>query len=289
MESLLKLIVHLIAFLPARMREGTANCLGTLGARFDRKGRRILLANVAGIYALPGHSVFAKLFVGQVYRSQMLSLFNTLRELIRPGSLRLDGLDQFKAAVKTLEASGPVIACTAHLGAWELAGYCCNLASARGFVPLAKSQKFPGLTAFLDWMRMKFSSSVILVDRKSLVKDVLRALQSHFVGFVADQKPMARQGILVPFMGQPTEFVSGPARFAAQTKASIIALYVVRTGREHYRVLHEVVHSAADPLPTLESLTEHLAQSMERAIRLYPEQWAWNYKRWRLPFPPARE
>jgi KDO2-lipid IV(A) lauroyltransferase len=149
-------------------------------------------------------------------------------------------------------------------------------------VALAKESRLSALTNLLTWLRGKFCVKVLYVGKKTIVRDVLLALKSHMVGFVADQKPQARQGILVSFLGQPTELVSGPEKFALKASASVVALYVVRTGDGQYTVISDVIlHRAAEAMVSDGVISKRLAESMERAIRLYPEQWAWNYKRWR--------
>jgi len=105
--------------------------------------------------------------------------------------------------------------------------------------------------------------------------------RAECVGFVMDQKPEGRNGPVVPFFGIPTEFVSGPATMTARTGCAVIALFCVRTGPFSYRLLSETLvppgHAESDEL----ALTTRMAGAIEAAIRLYPEQWTWGYKRWR--------
>jgi KDO2-lipid IV(A) lauroyltransferase len=282
LTRLLQGLAYLLAFLPFKAQSLLVVTLGKALYALDRKGRGILLRNTALVYEVAPHSSFARLFAHQVYRSQIRCGLEAFKALLRPDTIEIRGMDEFKARVRELETCGPVIACTAHLGAWELAGFCCHKASALGFVALAKESRLSALTNLLTWLRGKFCVKVLYVGKKTIVRDVLLALKSHMVGFVADQKPQARQGILVSFLGQPTELVSGPEKFALKASASVVALYVVRTGDGQYTVISDVIlHRAAEAMVSDGVISKRLAESMERAIRLYPEQWAWNYKRWR--------
>jgi KDO2-lipid IV(A) lauroyltransferase len=91
----------------------------------------------------------------------------------------------------------------------------------------------------------------------------------------------------VQFLGQPTEFVSGPAMLASRTNCAIIGIAVVRSAPGRYRILATEVlpggHNQTDEL----ALTAMCAAELEKAIRLWPEQWAWNYKRWKTIHSPA--
>ena len=67
---------------------------------------------------------------------------------------------------------------------------------------------------------------------------------------------------------------------ALRAGCPVVAIFVPRVGPRRYRVLARRI-----PSPPGEGaerrLTEALAAEIERVVRLYPEQWAWNYKRWR--------
>ena len=101
------------------------------------------------------------------------------------------------------------------------------------------------------------------------------------LGFVMDQKPEGRIGPSVNFLGQMTEFVSGPAKLAMRQSSPVLAVFCVRTGPHQYRLLQKVVAPADHGIDDETILTQKMADAIEEAIRLYPEQWIWNYKRWR--------
>jgi KDO2-lipid IV(A) lauroyltransferase len=111
---------------------------------------------------------------------------------------------------------------------------------------------------------------------------MLGALRSGAtVGFVMDQKPDGRQGPIVPFFGQPTAFVAGPAAMALRCGCPVVAIFCLREGPFRYRLVSETVEVPAGGDAEL-ALTARMAATVERVIRDYPEQWTWNYRRWRF-------
>ena len=278
-------VAKVIAALPLAAIEHLAVFMVTLALPLMRKEKRNLYRNVQAIYGLPPHSTFAKQFCRQVFVAQLLTNFESIKEIMRPGSLRIDPSPELQDAVKRAEAAGAGhMLITAHLGSWELCGQEGLRVSTRKLYPLAKPPKVPGMQDFLNDLRSKMKVEVLWTDRRSLFKDMLRAVkQGHAIGFVMDQKPGNKEASpVVPFMGRPTPFVAGPASLTELTGAAVISIFVVRVGRGHYRVIGREIYSAHHGVKDEQLLTATMAAEIERVVRLYPEQWAWNYRRWRF-------
>ncbi len=246
---------------------------------FARKDRRIIYSNIQRVYGLPAFSNFAKRFATQCLASNVQSSFETLRGIYNFNELNLLDLDKVRLELESL-GDGPAIFITSHLGSWELAGGVLAKASQKKFYGLAKPSKNQGFSQFLDTLRNRLGIKVIWTGKSSLMKEMMLALKSgNLLGFVMDQKPGTSNSPVVPFFGIPTHFVSGPASMALHFKAPIYSIHVVRECRMTFRVvLHRMTYS--DRL-SVDELTEVLAQELERVIRIYPEQWSWNYRRWK--------
>ncbi len=48
-----------------------------------------------------------------------------------------------------------------------------------------------------------------------------------------------------------------------------------------YRIVSDVLAPAGHGESDEQALTQRLAATISRVIAAYPEQWTWNYKRWR--------
>lgn len=253
--------------------------LVTLVVIFARKDRRIIYSNIQRVYGLPAFSNFAKRFADQCLASSVQCSLETLRGIYNFNQLKLLDLDKVHLELESL-GDGPGIFITSHLGSWELAGGVLAKSSQKKFYGLAKPSKSPGFSQFLDTLRNRLGIKVIWTGKSSFMKEMMLALKSgNMLGFVMDQKPGTSNSPVVPFFGIPTSFVSGPASMALHFRAPIFSIHVVRESRMTFRVLlHRLTYSDG---VSAEELTEILAQELERVIRIYPEQWSWNYRRWK--------
>lgn len=254
------------------------------------KERRRLRDNVQQIYGLKSGSHFSRMFERQCLRHQLRCGFETLQAMQNPKLIRVEGEAVLKAHIAAAEARGkPHILVTAHLGAWELAAYYAGHAGSKPLSVLAKPSRYRAVTQSLDRLRRnKLGTPVLWTGTKTLLRDMLSVLKrGEPIGFVMDQKPEGRQGPIVPFMGIPTAFVAGPATMALRFDAAVIGIYVVREGAYRYRIVSELIWGGKEcSSPDEQALTAVMAQSIERVIRMYPEQWTWNYKRWRWQDQP---
>jgi len=240
--------------------------------------------NVAQIYRLPAGSHFNEMFVRQCLHLQCATAVETLRATVDPKAIRLVGFEDLQERSKALlRANKGMIAITAHIGSWELAG---SLTAKAGDVPmavLAKPAKYPQLTKYLGWLRQRTGTTVLWTNRKTLLREMLATVHERgILGFVMDQKPLTSQGITCDFLGQRAEFVGGPAQLAAKTQCPVLATFVVREFAWNYRVISKIILPADHGMTDVEAITKLLVETLDNAVKSFPEQWTWNYKRWRF-------
>jgi KDO2-lipid IV(A) lauroyltransferase len=284
----LKAVLRIVASVPAGWIPWLASGVGILAPKLLKRDRNLITSNVQRVYGLPAHSSFSQTFQQQVFRSQWCVLMETLRaNFSKDDPVQVEGLEELAHTTHELMAAGKgLIIVTAHLGNWEFVARYTARASGRRFNALAKPSKLPELTHILDDLRQRMNTAVLWTDSKNLLKDMLRILKAgECLGFVMDQKPEGRVGPRVQFFEQPTEFVSGPARLSMRLGSPILAVFCMRTGLLQYRIIQKLIVPADHGLTDEIELTQKMATSIETVIRLYPEQWLWNYKRWR-PIPP---
>lgn len=283
--DLIYMIACFIAYLPNFLQSSLSNILSWLRFRLAKKQRIIASNNLYAAYNLPKHSYFSQLTIRQVFHSQIQIGFDTITESIRPGSLKFDGLEELRAAVQKAETAnlgGIVI--TAHLGSWDFVGQAVSQASKKSLNAIAKPSSNPVFNAFLETIRKNLSMKVIWTGAGAkTLKEMTQTLKDQlWLGFVMDQKPLRRKGPEAYFFGQKTSFVSGPAIFAAKFQTPVLAIFCVRTAPKKYRFIVKSIVTANHGITDPTHLTEKFAQTMESTIKIYPEQWAWDYKRWRI-------
>lgn len=280
--SPLALCFYGLAMLPAKAQDLLALWLSRLLAFALRRDNALIRYNSDKVYGLAPQSSFSLLFRRQVFYSQIVILLETLQLVLRRSkSWSIRGKEDFAAEVHRLLAKDKgLIVVTAHLGSWENVAALTAEVSNQAFYALAKRGRSPSLTRFLEQIRARLATEVLWTDRKSLLRDMIKVLKEKgCLGFVMDQKPEGRVGPEVDFFGFKTAFVSGPARLAIKHDTPILAVYCTRVARRSYQVFCESIRELGDSRDETE-LSSALAKSLELAIRQYPEQWVWNYKRW---------
>ena len=271
----------MMGILPLPVFVQIRDLLANLYCLFGRRDRHIILANIELTYGLAKHSFFARSFAKQCMQSTVRSGLETIRANVRFTDAEILGAEKIRKILFNLPDERPAIIITSHLGAWELAGTLVAKHSEREFFGLAKPSKNPGFSLFLENIRRNFGIKVIWTGRKSLVKDMMNVLhRGGLLGFVMDQKPQGNLGPEVIFFRQNTPFVSGPASMALHFQCPVYSLHLIRVGTMRFQlVMTEIVYQ---PDISAHSLTAVMAANLEQLIRQYPEQWCWNYRRWKF-------
>lgn len=270
--------------IPARFFGPLSALLYPVGWPFLAKDRKVISNNLEHVFKKPARET--KISARQVLRSQFLVYVDTLAYVMKRDSVCIEGREEFFKTIQSLErADKGIVVFTAHLGSWELAGHFCALATRRPMHVLAKPSKTKWVNPILDKIRHKLDMRVLWTDSKSLFRDMLAALnQGQGLGFVMDQKPAQKHGgIKVSFLGIPeTSIVQGPALVIAKKNVAAVGAYCVRVGPRRFRLIASVAFLPDHGETDQEKISAVLAKNMETAIMQYPEQWAWNYRRWKI-------
>ena len=275
--------------MPRAWHERFAEVVIWLFGPLFRKEYQKISKNIHYINKLNPNSAFSTMFQKQVLRHQLLSGLEVFRAFLNPSEITFDGMDEYRQAVgEQLRAEKGLIVITGHLGSWELVAYATSMASGNPFTALAKPSKVAAMTKIMDRNRSKFYTKVLWTDQKMLFKAMITTLKhKKALGFVMDQRSESRKGHRVNFLGHPVDFVVGPAKTAMASCAPVMAVFCVRTGSMRYRIISELLYDAGHTESNEILMTQRFADAIGRMIQLYPEQWVWNYKRWRFKQAPS--
>ena len=253
-------------------------CLYLLTLLIARKEFEIIYRNVELIFGLPSHSRFAQQFARQVLRHTIFTQLETLKLMLNPEQGYFRGIEKLRETFSRYPNQGFVVI-AAHIGSWELVGHVVATAQGKPLVALAKPPKQRFLQSLLQNFRASMRTHILWTDRASLLRDMLNVIKAKCcLVFVMDQRPKSGKGHSVSFMGRSTSFVQGPAAIAKRSGAKVIAIYCLRKEAWTYEVEHKVIDFEKDTSEA--ELTSFMAESVEEKVRLYPEQWTWNYRRW---------
>lgn len=274
--------LNLLAWVPRKLVALLSSLLLFATTHLSRKDRFRILRNVHAVFKLPPHSKFSQDFVRQVFRHQVFCQLEVIFASGAVSRLMFEGLEELTTSVRKAKAAGNgYCIITPHLGSWDLVGHVVSRVTPGEFFALAKPSRSLFFNRFLDAMRRAYQIHVLWTDSPTLGPDMKAVLRNGGgLGFVMDQRPEGKAGHELTMMGLKTLVVGGPAATALRNKSAVVAVYCLRIAPFRFRVISRVLWEPSEPISS-SVMTARMAESMETYIRLYPEQWLWNYRRWR--------
>ncbi len=192
-----------------------------------------------------------------------------------------EGWERFEAA--RVRGRG-VIACTAHLGNFELLAAAQNL---RG-VPITMITRRMGRLGVNEaWRRARARAGVeeLVVRKGETLGAAVRALRrGRVLGYVIDQNQPRHRAIFPTFFGVPAATSPAPAVLALRTGAAVIFVVAVGLADGRHRVVIEgplEVAQSGDRERDVMAFMQDLNDRLERMVRAHPDQWYWLHRRWK--------
>jgi len=182
------------------------------------------------------------------------------------------------------KGSGAILV-TGHIGNWELAG---AYVAARG-IPIdviARGMANPIFDTYLNHTREQIG--MVVVKDTDAVRRTPRSLRAgRAVAFVADQGVMGLASTFVPFFGRPAKTPRGAAVFALRFNVPVLFVVALRKPNGKYRVIVERIEvpPTGDRERDVDSIVAGFTQLLEKWVRIEPEQYFWQHRRWRRQPP----
>lgn len=178
-----------------------------------------------------------------------------------------------------LADDGGVIILAPHLGNWEMMSY--YVSQYRKMTAMYRPQKDEKLNQFILTARQKAGSELAPTNRRGVMQ-LMKALKSNngMVGILPDQVPQKGSGVFAPFFGIPAYTMTLAHQLALKTNAKVFvgSAFQVQGGFSVKIVPVAEAFYNEDEVVSATSLN----QTIESLIRLYPEQYQWEYKRFKL-------
>jgi Kdo2-lipid IVA lauroyltransferase/acyltransferase len=215
------------------------------------------------------------------------SLMHTGMTLAECGPVWLWPVDKIMQEIEDVEgadllqnardAGFGVILLGPHHGNWELMGL--YLSSLGRCSMLYLDPKNQDLDDLLYAARSRGSAKLYPADKKGAAAILLALKQGEMVGILPDQIPVAGGGEFTPFFGNEAFTMTLVSRLIQKTGAKALLTYAKRTENGFKVVVKE---------PATEIYAEHmpisllgLNKTVEIAVKDSPEQYQWEYKRFR--------
>ncbi|MDY6856987.1 MAG: lysophospholipid acyltransferase family protein [Thermodesulfobacteriota bacterium] len=178
-----------------------------------------------------------------------------------------------------------VIAVSAHLGNFTILGpklaaegYSFNIITK----DLVDPRIVKRLNEYANTLHMKI---IPYKPQDKCIKIILKSLRNNeIVCFIADES-YPSGGVFVNFFGHPAPTATGPAVFSLRTGAEIVPMFLIRHEANKNKLIIDPaidIELSGDKKKDTVSITERFTNIIEDYIRLYPSQWPWINKRWRL-------
>ena len=274
----IRFLMGLLSLLPLAVLRGLGAWVGRMVYRFDKKYARSIQTNasIAG-YDSPDFWLKNAAHVGSG-GAELAYLWSSKVTQIIP-KVKVTGWD----AVEQLRAQGRgILMLTPHMGAFELLSLW--IGAHAPFVAMYRQPRIAAVESIMLAGRERFDVQMATADIKG-IRVMLRHLKNKgLVGLLPDQVPDGQgEAVVADVFGRPAMTMTLPAKLLRQTGAGLVIMFAKRVAAPHrFELYFEVVDAAMTGEPAIDALT--INQYMEKLIRMAPEQYLWNYNRYkRLP------
>ena len=194
--------------------------------------------------------------------------------------LEVDGLELLQEAKN--QGKG-VVVLAPHLGNWEVFGLYLNNCGCGSSSQLYQAPRDKRLDRIIYEARSRGGATMVDTTNKGVAM-LLKALKrGDIVGILPDQVPNEAGGVYAPFFGRQALTMSLVSRLIEKTGARAVLGYARRekTGSRHgWKIIFRPVSGKIYAEHINNSVTA-LNAAVEDAVNECPEQYQWEYKRFR--------
>ena len=205
--------------------------------------------------------------------------------------------DTVRAKFEELKKTGRgAIIISAHTANWEL--FPCGV-SAHGYPVsvIAKKMSNPVSQNLIEQRRETAGFNVIYTGG-TIEKMKASLTRGELIGFMVDQHMPGKKGLETLFFNTPAKSIRGLAGLARETNCCILPVCIFKDpdGYHYLEMLDELEYisvqdlgeNSPERLAKEELLNTQLYQdSIEKLIRMHPEQWLWMHSRWKVRRRPT--
>jgi KDO2-lipid IV(A) lauroyltransferase len=178
-----------------------------------------------------------------------------------------------------LKSDSPIILLVPHFGCWEITGRVLSLNTPVVF--LYKPLRNPQQEACLISKRQQGDLSMATADKKGVIK-LQRALsKGDLIGILPDQDPGEEGSILAPFFNHDARTMTLLAKLVRKNNAKVLLTWATRLEKgKGYELNLEPVNILSDSDKLYDDVVL-MNQTIESLVKTKPEQYLWNYKRFK--------
>ena len=283
--SFLITLLGLAGKLPLRAAQLAGRLLGTVAWTFKTDSRRVTEINLS--IAFPDYTDDQR---HSMARSSLRHTGQTMMEIPLmwewPVERCLGLIQEIEGAELLANAKKDgrgLLLLAPHLGNWELTGlyFSSRYRMAALYSP-------PNIKEFEDYMirvRGRLGSELVRGDRRGLARLIALLREGQVTGILPDQSPRGKGNAYAPFFGMDVRTMTLVSKLLQKSGAKPLMTYSERLkdGRGFRLVIRECENGISDSDPLI--ATTALNRSIENVVREIPEQYQWEYKRFRHRVP----
>lgn len=187
-----------------------------------------------------------------------------------------------EAALELAHDRGGVIVLAPHIGNWELLN--AYLGRKYQFAAMYAPPDDKSLDQLLTSLRDRAGGEMLPATNAGVRAMLRRLVEGRLVGHMPDQVPHPFSGgIHAPFFGVPALTSTLIARLAQRSGVTVICAFACRLPDGAGFDLHFQRAASGIASPDLLTAVSAINASVERCVQFAPDQYQWEYKRFKHP------
>jgi KDO2-lipid IV(A) lauroyltransferase len=197
--------------------------------------------------------------------------------------VRIEGAKHLEAALGKRRG---VVIVSAHLGNWEMTMLSW---AARFETPITVVSKKLGFEPFNRWSQnLRDPFNIQIIWKKNAFPHMVQAMRARRIMVLTLDLNRNEAATEVQFFGRRVNTTYSAALLALRCKSPVVPAFCYRepNGRLAAYIEPELVMQRTGNLRSdLQVNSQLMTDTIERAIRRYPDQWLWLQKRWKAFYP----
>jgi KDO2-lipid IV(A) lauroyltransferase len=220
--------------------------------------------------------VRASLYETSMNAIDMVRCWVRSREYLEGRISKVEGLEHLNEAA--VNGNGTLVLLP-HLGSWEIVSL--YLSSRNKFTALFREPRANILANFILRQRQRHGARLVPINTAGL-RAVLQTLRANNMAVLfPDQVPPRHSGEFAPFFGEPTLTMTLATKLLRRSGARAVCAYCKRLPGGRYELYFRPASEAIYDTDLATSLAG-LNASVEACVRECPEQYQWEYRRFKF-------
>jgi len=274
-------ILHVTFWLPSVITRSLGRFFGWLAFTLSAKTRNIMLINLR--FAFPDMLEDERLKLAKKAALQSGLLFSEFPDAWLGGREKIEkqiiDIKHSDLVDQSRSQNQPLVIIAPHIGNWEFLVQWIQLNYP--LIGLYSPSKIPQIDRLIFNARKKFGCEPYSTDSRGILQLLKGLKQGGIMMMLPDQVPRKDAGIYTPFFGQPAYTMTLLHKLVKKSKAQVLfAACLRRADKNGFDIEFEQPNFDATELDA-EIFNLGMNQQIEKMIYRHPEQYVWDYKRYK--------